>query len=196
MSRNTPKELLLMLAWVEACDAIAQASTCNRAKYGCVLTKLNLTPVSVGYNGVASGLPNECLRDEPGNCGCLHAEWNAICGLRDVSYDGSLIAFISGEPCEMCANMLARAGVVMVVYVRPAHRSYGGTELLDKLQIPHGHPRDMARHLISAKNAASYINPVEDYLKCNTPVPPSVPLIEHRHCEGCGLDNCGTRCIH
>ncbi len=193
MSRETPKELLLMLAALDYADGIAKAATCDRAKYGCVLTTLDLTPVSFGYNGVASGLPNECFRpDEPGNCACIHAEHNAIANLRNTSYNGPLIAFITGEPCEACAMMLARVGTAMVVYVRPAHRSYGGTELLDRLEIPHGHPSFMAHHLIAAKKAAKRGEAtIEEALRC------TLPYLAHQqvHCPGCG-EKCGGRCVH
>ena len=58
---------------------IARRSTCTRLDVGTVITTTDYRKVlAVGYNGNASGLPNSCDRDEPGNCGCLHSEENAV----------------------------------------------------------------------------------------------------------------------
>lgn len=144
MTRKT-KELVLMEAALDYADQIREASTCHRAQYSCVLTDPELRILSYGYNGVARGLPNGCIRpDEPGNCGCIHAEINAIADLRRTGYSGPLIAFITGHPCDNCAMTLLNVNTRMVVYRRPAHRTYGGTSLLDSAAIVHGSPDAMA----------------------------------------------------
>lgn len=125
--------------------AVAEASPCNRAAVGCVLTTLDLQVISYGYNGVAAGLPNTCLRhgeEAVGNCGCVHAEQNAVAkaGQPDVPK----IAFITMPPCERCASLLVNAGVVLVVYISDGHRPVheGIENVLDPLNIPVAHIDD------------------------------------------------------
>lgn len=128
-------------------QAVAEASPCARAAVGCVLTTLDLQVLSYGYNGVAAGLPNTCLRhgaDAQSRCGCVHAESNAIAkaGRPEVPK----VAFITMPPCESCASLLVNAGVVLVVYVTQGHRkvSEGIENVLDPLKIPVHHIGDPA----------------------------------------------------
>ena len=96
---------------------LAGASTCRRLQVGCVITDLDGTEIlGHGYNGRARGLPNGCARDEPGACGCVHAESNAAlkCGLR-----GGMpkLVYCSHQPCEACAQVLVQIrGVARVLY--------------------------------------------------------------------------------
>ncbi|MCX6109800.1 MAG: hypothetical protein NTZ90_09400, partial [Proteobacteria bacterium] len=73
-TRPTFPQIYMRLAF-----ALAERSTCKRLKVGTVITSTDFRKVlAVGYNGNATGLPNSCDRDEPGNCGCLHSEENAV----------------------------------------------------------------------------------------------------------------------
>jgi dCMP deaminase len=98
-------------------------STCSRRKVGCVITSHDYKRVfSVGYNGNASGLPNGC--DEPnksGECGCLHAEENAIISCSEPPYVSKII-FTTVYPCKMCAKrMIQLGGVIHVFYLDDYH---------------------------------------------------------------------------
>jgi len=65
--------------YMKLADELSKRSTCNRLQVGTVITSTDFRKVlSVGYNGNAAGLPNCCDRAEPGNCGCLHSEENAV----------------------------------------------------------------------------------------------------------------------
>lgn len=146
--RELPKEVLLIQAWSETVDALAKVGACERAQVACLLTPPDLSvPVGIGYNGPASGLPNRCARpDEPGNCGCVHAEANA-CIKAPV---GPKWAFITIPPCERCAAMMVNAGVEAVVYNRAPHREGldAGRALLDQLGIPHGFPDTIVQEVL------------------------------------------------
>lgn len=62
---------------------LARRSTCSRSRVGCIIvSEENDMPLSIGYNGGAKGEFNECLSSEPGKCGHLHAEINAIIKLN------------------------------------------------------------------------------------------------------------------
>src|SRR5213596_779829 len=118
------KEYHLMRAALAYADIIREVATCDRAHYACVITDTELRVLSYGFNGVAKGLPNGCLRPDydktkdpssvVGNvivsgCGCIHAEANAVMALRRSSHQGQIIAFVTGEPCEACAMLLVNA---------------------------------------------------------------------------------------
>jgi len=98
----------------------ATRATCDRAHVGCVLVK-DKHVLTTGYNGAARALEdcdlvghiivdNHCIRT-------LHAEQNAIiqAALHGVSTSGAT-AFVTHQPCHICAKMLINAGIVRVVY--------------------------------------------------------------------------------
>jgi deoxycytidylate deaminase len=105
----------LQIAVMGFASCIATRSTCLRANVGAVITSLDMTQIlSFGYNGVARGIPNHCLRDTPGDCGCLHAEENALIKLLTR---GPAILFSTMSPCEHCQMRILNSGVVIVYYL-------------------------------------------------------------------------------
>jgi dCMP deaminase len=112
--------------------SLAERSTCKRLKVGTVITSLDYRKVlAVGYNGNASGLPNSCDREEPGNCGCLHSEENAVINC-DTPRTGEKHVFVTHLPCAMCAKRLINlGGVVKVTYLN----SYRNTDSLQLLEL-------------------------------------------------------------
>lgn len=144
-TRTSPRLNVLGNAMRTFAELVAAASPCNRAAVGCVLTTLDLQVISYGYNGVAKGLPNECLRhgeEAVGNCGCVHAEQNAIAKAGQPEVDK--IAFITMPPCERCASLLVNAGVVMVCYGSAGHRPVH--EGIDNVLAPLGIPAISLEH--------------------------------------------------
>ena len=96
---------------------LAKRSTCKRLKVGTVITSTDYRKVlAIGYNGNATGLPNTCDREEPGNCGCLHSEENAVINC-DSPRHIEKFAFVTHLPCAACAKRLINLGnVKKVVY--------------------------------------------------------------------------------
>lgn len=130
--RALRRELFMRFA-----EQLSVLSTCERLKVGCVITNATMTQVlAIGYNGNAKGLPNRCDHpDEPGNCGCLHAEMNAL-----LKVDGSVpdkILFSLVAPCVQCAKAIINANVGTVFY-RREYRDPEGAALLGKAQIEGG----------------------------------------------------------
>lgn len=81
---------------------VSERSTCKRLKVGCIITSTDFRKIlSMGYNGNASGLPNTCDSDEPGSCGCLHSEMNAVINC-DSPRSTEKIIFTTHAPCPMC----------------------------------------------------------------------------------------------
>lgn len=114
---------------------LAQRSTCSRAKVGCVVvTSDNHRILSMGYNGGAKGVFNECLSDEPGKCGHLHAEVNALIKLN-FNEPAKKKMYTTTMPCFNCAVAIVNANIDEVIY-NTEYRDRAGVELLEKAGIP------------------------------------------------------------
>lgn len=113
----------------------ARRSLCKRAapSVGCVITTSNLrSTLAHGYNGPPKKMPNNSCRNGEGSCGCSHAEANAI-----ALVDGTIpdkILFVTREPCEFCANLIAQAGIAKVYYC-DEYRNHLGLERLQACGI-------------------------------------------------------------
>ena len=128
--RPTFQQIYMQLA-----HALAGRSTCSRLQVGAVITSTDFRKVlSIGYNGNAVGLPNKCDREEPGNCGCLHAEDNAVINC-DSPRSVEKFVFVTHLPCLTCAKRLINLGNVKAVYYANDYRSADAVEILEKSRI-------------------------------------------------------------
>jgi dCMP deaminase len=115
--------------------ALAERSTCRRLQVGTVITSTDFRKVlAVGYNGNAAGLPNTCDSDEPGNCGCLHSEENAVINCDSPRYVEKFV-FVTHLPCPMCAKRLINLGNVRAVYYEKDYRSEEAIGLFEQAGI-------------------------------------------------------------
>jgi dCMP deaminase len=129
-SRPSFQEIYLKLA-----DTLARRSTCKRLQVGTVITSTDFRKVlAVGYNGNATGLPNGCDRDEPGNCGCLHSEENAVINC-DAPRSTEKVVFVTHLPCVQCAKRLINLGNVKAVYYAQNYRIQDSIKLLNSVGI-------------------------------------------------------------
>jgi dCMP deaminase len=130
MARPSFQEIYMKLA-----STISERSTCKRLNVGTVITSTDFRKVlAVGYNGNATGLPNCCDRDEPGNCGCLHSEENAIINC-DTDRSVEKIAFVTHLPCVACAKRLINLGGVKIVYYIHEYRIRDSVTILESVGI-------------------------------------------------------------
>ena len=94
---------------------LSSRSTCERLNVGCIITSNDFQRVySYGYNGNARGFANNCDSSEPGKCGCIHAEANAL--IKCSIVDTQKVVFVTQSPCKMCAKMMVNSGVSHVYY--------------------------------------------------------------------------------
>jgi len=108
--------------YIQFAEAIAKRSTCRRLQVGTVITTTDYRKVlAVGYNGNASGLPNKCDSEEPGNCGCLHSEENAVINC-DSPRETEKYVFVTHLPCVMCAKRLLNLGRVRKIFYKNDYR--------------------------------------------------------------------------
>lgn len=121
--------------YMQFAETIARRSTCARLAVGTVITTTDYRKVlAVGYNGNASGLSNSCDRDEPGNCGCLHSEENAVINC-DAPRHTEKFVFVTHLPCAACAKRLINMGNVKKVIYKNDYRKTCSLELLKSVGI-------------------------------------------------------------
>ena len=112
----------------------ATRSLCKRLRVGAVITNAAMDEIlAFGYNGPGKGLEHDrCRSHMPGNCGCVHAESNAVAKCPALAYRGVL--FCTTCPCELCAQLIARKGIDRVFYISP-YRDSSGEQLLSQMGI-------------------------------------------------------------
>ncbi len=114
---------------------LSKRSTCTRLKVGAVIVSNDYSRVyGIGYNGNAQGLPNTCDRDEKGNCGCLHAEDNALLKTNGGA-EVPKIVFVTHQPCSYCAKRMVNKGGILKVFYFEAYRNQDGLEVLKQSNI-------------------------------------------------------------
>ncbi len=122
--------------YMELAILMSKRSTCERLKVGCVITSTDFRKVlAVGYNGNASGFHNGCDGIVPGQCGCLHAEENAIISCTAQRYEKKYI-FVTNSPCVMCAKRIINLGGVEHVYYKELYRIHDSIYTLKQAGIP------------------------------------------------------------
>jgi dCMP deaminase len=129
--RPTFEQVYMSLAKI-----LSLRSTCSRRKVGCVITSHDYKKVfSVGYDGNASKLPNKGDKpDKSGECGCLHAEENAVISCSEPPYVPKVI-FATVYPCKMCAKRIIQLGGVLHVFYLDDYRNREAKLLFDELDI-------------------------------------------------------------
>jgi len=128
MDPTQPDRIPLEEVYMRMAEELAKRSTCARTQVGSVIATADLTQVlGIGYNGNARGLPNACDSPEPGRCGCIHSEANAL--IKAGAQIEGKVMFVTFSPCVMCAKMIVNSNVSRVYY-RNAYRDASGLEVL------------------------------------------------------------------
>ncbi len=121
--------------YIELAKILAGRSTCARLQVGTVITTTDFRKVlAVGYNGNATGLTNGCDREEPGNCGCLHSEENAVINC-DAPRQIEKFVFVTHLPCIQCVKRLINLGNVKKIYYAQDYRIRDSVEVLKSVGI-------------------------------------------------------------
>ena len=118
----------LFEVYMRMAEELAKRSTCRRLQVGTVITDFGLeNVVGIGYNGNARGFPNRCDSLEPGSCGCIHSEMNAL--VKASVFLKPVVAFVTASPCVMCAKLMVQAEVSHLYY-RERYRDAAGLQVL------------------------------------------------------------------
>ena len=102
--------------WMGMAYNISKRSIDPAYKTGCVIVTFdNQQVLSLGYNAMEKGGPNEVDSLERGQSGTLHAELNSLIKL-DVNNPKQKRMYVTLSPCKMCARAIINADIDEVVY--------------------------------------------------------------------------------
>lgn len=115
-------------------EKAAEESHCPRTQVGCAVV-LESGVIAPGFNGHASGGPNDWEYSDTGNPEVVHAELNALgkCLEEGLSARGATV-YVTLSPCLECAKLLVRSRVRRVVY-RDEYRLTTGIDYLQKYNV-------------------------------------------------------------
>lgn len=121
-------------AYMVTAEAFAAQSQCPRTQVGCTLV-LASGVIAPGFNGHASGGPNQWEFLPDGNPEVVHAELNSMgkCLEQGLSTKGATM-YVTLSPCLECAKLLVRGGIKRVVY-RDEYRLTTGIDYLKKYNV-------------------------------------------------------------
>lgn len=120
--------------YMQIAERVSNESRCPRTQVGClILAESGMT--ALGFNGHASGGPNEWEFSTEGNPEVVHAELNALGKMLEqgVSAKGATV-FVTLSPCLECAKLLVRSKVKRVVFSRD-YRILDGINYLHKYGV-------------------------------------------------------------
>ena len=112
---KTDKEIRYDNFYMDVAVRTAEMSYARRKKVGCVIVK-DGNIISLGWNGMPSGMDNNCEVEGDGvlhtRYEVSHAEENALSKLakRGGGADGSTV-YNTYEPCLQCAKLMYSCGV-------------------------------------------------------------------------------------
>lgn len=122
----------VLSALMEMAEASARISVADRLKVGCVITSATGEVISTGYNHMPDFM-GQCCETPDGQSSkfVVHAEHDAIRKCADRNRLMGAVAIVTHQPCEMCAEKLASAGISQVIY-KNSYRLPDGIEILIK----------------------------------------------------------------
>lgn len=106
-------------------DQLAELATCRQAnrKVGVVIFPMSCSEVyAIGYNGAPRGHPNNACMNVQGECGCAHAEGNALVACNPGRMLPSVL-FTTMIPCQHCAALICNCLPIAVVVYDAEYRS-------------------------------------------------------------------------
>lgn len=120
--------------YLDLAQRVAEESKCPRTKVGCIILAES-GMLSPGFNGHASGGPNEWEFNVDGNPEVVHAELNSLGKMLEqgVSAKGATV-YVTLSPCLECGKLLVRAKIARVVFINK-YRKTEGIEYLRKYGV-------------------------------------------------------------
>lgn len=113
---------------------VAEESKCPRKHVGCVIVAES-GMLSIGFNGHASGGPNEWEYSEDGNSEVVHSELNSLGKMLEQGVSAkNANVYLTLSPCLDCAKLLVRAKVARVIYLEE-YRKTCGIDYLKKYNV-------------------------------------------------------------
>lgn len=120
--------------YMDIARRVAKESKCPRKAVGCVIVAQS-GMLSIGFNGHASGGPNEWDYTEDGNPEVVHAELNSLGKMLEQGVSAKdAVVYTTLICCLDCAKLLVRAKVARVVYDED-YRKLDGLNYLNKYGV-------------------------------------------------------------
>lgn len=121
----------LDFAFMQFAKTVSKRSTCHRKQVGAVFVDKDKKRIMCfGYNGGCAHEAIEgCDRTDPGNCGCIHAEINAL--TKNTADLTGAICYLTLSPCAVCAKVIYNSGISKVYYLDD-YRDRGGLDILEE----------------------------------------------------------------
>ena len=116
--------------------SLADLSCCKRAssKRGAIIYEPDFSHIhAIGYNGPPVGEANDSCRDIPGQCGCVHAEANAIAHLH--TEQKNLVMLTHSSPCMLCAGLILNTQQIDTVIYVNMYRDPDGYRRLNQSKV-------------------------------------------------------------
>lgn len=120
--------------YMDIARRVAKESKCPRKAVGCVIVAQS-GMLSIGFNGHASGGPNEWDYTEDGNPEVVHAELNSLGKMLEQGVSAKdAVVYTTLICCLDCAKLLVRAKVARIVYDED-YRKLDGLNYLNKYGV-------------------------------------------------------------
>jgi deoxycytidylate deaminase len=114
--------------------SLSELSTCKRRKVACVIFPQSMDGIAaIGYNGRATGENNDECTSVEGDCGCVHAEANALLKLNDNGI--YVVMYTTCAPCWHCAGLIVNSQKISHVFYSEAYRDTRGIDRLKAANI-------------------------------------------------------------
>jgi len=111
-------------------DELAKLSACKRLQVGAIIFPVDCSAIySIGYNGPSKGLSNDLCTGEEGDCGCVHAEANAVVKFNNDLAKPSIL-YTTKLPCKSCAALILNCTNIIGVIWKETYRDDAGYTLL------------------------------------------------------------------
>lgn len=119
-------------AFASMCKELNTLSTCKRMPVSCIIFPTDCSQIySIGYNGPPSGIDNCSCTEQEGNCGCVHAEINALIKFNPHGSKPSIL-YCDSMLCVNCAAAIINCKEIAVVLWNKPYRNTLGCELIEK----------------------------------------------------------------
>lgn len=109
---------------------LAELSTCKRLQVGAIIFPVDCSAIySIGYNGPSRGLSNDSCTGKENECGCVHAEANAVVKFNNDLAKPSIL-YSTRLPCLRCAALILNCTSIIGVIWEKTYRDDAGYNLL------------------------------------------------------------------
>lgn len=129
------KQTKLDTVFMNMAKEVATLSHCVRTKVGSLIVN-NGNVISFGYNGMPSGMDNDCESEGETKREVLHSESNAIlkAAKNGFSTNGATL-YLTMSPCIECSKLIIQSGIARVVYLQEYRDISGLVFLKDFVQV-------------------------------------------------------------